>query len=103
MGSRPPSSSICPMRPARPIRMRRRGRRACEARYVEAARHRGAEVMRIAVALLVVLLCSPARAADDFADVRREIAARHDEAVKRLRDWIALPSIAAEGLNSAEG
>jgi acetylornithine deacetylase/succinyl-diaminopimelate desuccinylase-like protein len=59
--------------------------------------------MRIAVALLAVTLCSPARAADDFADVRREVAARHDEAVKRLRDWIALPSIAAEGLNSAEG
>src|SRR6188474_2853923 len=60
--------------------------------------------MRTAVALLaVLLLCSPARAADDFADVRREVAARHDEAVKRLRDWIALPSIAAEGLNSAEG
>ena len=45
----------------------------------------------------------PARAADDFADIRREIAARHDEAVKRLQDWIALPSIAAENLNSSEG
>jgi len=44
-----------------------------------------------------------ARAADEFADVRREITARHDEAVKRLQDWIALPSIAAESLNSAEG
>jgi acetylornithine deacetylase/succinyl-diaminopimelate desuccinylase-like protein len=44
-----------------------------------------------------------ARAADDFADVRHEIAARHDEAVKRLQDWIALPSIAAESLNSAAG
>ena len=42
-----------------------------------------------------------ARAADEFADVRREITARHDEAVKRLQDWIALPSIAAESLNSA--
>jgi acetylornithine deacetylase/succinyl-diaminopimelate desuccinylase-like protein len=46
---------------------------------------------------------SVARAADDFADVKKEIAARHDEAVKRLRDWIALPSIAAESLNSAAG
>jgi acetylornithine deacetylase/succinyl-diaminopimelate desuccinylase-like protein len=45
----------------------------------------------------------PARAADDFADVKKEIAARHDEAVKRLQDWIALPSIAAESLNSAAG
>src|SRR5438552_7254664 len=45
----------------------------------------------------------PARAADDAAGVRRGIAARHDEALKRLQDWIALPSIAAESLNSAEG
>ncbi len=44
-----------------------------------------------------------ARAADDFADIKREVVARHDEAVKRLQDWIALPSIAAENLNSAEG
>src|SRR5262245_31615650 len=44
-----------------------------------------------------------ARATEDFADVQREISARHDEAVKRLQDWIALPSIAAESLNSAEG
>src|SRR5262245_40720392 len=46
---------------------------------------------------------NPARAADDFADVRREITTRHGEALKRLQDWIALPSIAAESLNSAEG
>ena len=45
---------------------------------------------------------SPA-AADDLSDVRREIATRHDEAVQRLRDWIALPSIAAENLNFPAG
>jgi acetylornithine deacetylase/succinyl-diaminopimelate desuccinylase-like protein len=45
----------------------------------------------------------PARAAEDFSDVRRTIAAKHDEAVKRLQDWIALPSIAAESLNSVAG
>src|SRR3546814_9100485 len=28
---------------------------------------------------------------------------QHDEAVKRLQDWIAMPSIAAEDLNSREG
>ena len=44
-----------------------------------------------------------ARAADDFADIKREIASQHDVAIKRLQDWIALPSIAAESLNSAEG
>jgi acetylornithine deacetylase/succinyl-diaminopimelate desuccinylase-like protein len=64
---------------------------------------------RIAATLLALALATAtpgtnaARAADDFADVKREIAARHDEALKRLRDWIALPSIAAENLNSAEG
>ena len=42
-------------------------------------------------------------AAPDTAAIQREIAKRHDEAVKRLQDWIALPSIAAENLNSREG
>ena len=58
-----------------------------------------------ALALLALALAAPgiAGAADDFADVRREIAKRHDESVKRLQDWIALPSIAAESLNSAAG
>jgi len=40
---------------------------------------------------------------DDLSDVRREIAQRHDEAVERLRQWIALPSIAAENRNFPEG
>jgi acetylornithine deacetylase/succinyl-diaminopimelate desuccinylase-like protein len=35
-------------------------------------------------------------AGNDLSDVKREITRRHDEAVKRLQDWIALPSIAAE-------
>src|SRR5439155_18856501 len=35
-------------------------------------------------------------AGNDTADIQREIAKRHDEAVKRLQEWIALPSIAAE-------
>ncbi len=41
--------------------------------------------------------------ADDLADIRAEVAKRHDEAVKRLQDWIALPSIAAENLNFPKG
>jgi acetylornithine deacetylase/succinyl-diaminopimelate desuccinylase-like protein len=55
------------------------------------------------LATVAIPATNVARAADEFADVRREITARHDEAVKRLQDWIALPSIAAESLNSAEG
>ncbi|HEU4385775.1 MAG TPA: M20/M25/M40 family metallo-hydrolase [Anaeromyxobacteraceae bacterium] len=35
--------------------------------------------------------------------VYAQIPKRHAEAVERLRQWIALPSIAAEGLNAEEG
>ncbi len=35
--------------------------------------------------------------------IHAEVAKRHDEAVERLRRWIALPTIAAEGLNAEEG
>jgi acetylornithine deacetylase/succinyl-diaminopimelate desuccinylase-like protein len=42
-------------------------------------------------------------AADDLAAIRAEITKRHDEAVKRLQDWIALPSIAAENRNYPAG
>jgi acetylornithine deacetylase/succinyl-diaminopimelate desuccinylase-like protein len=60
---------------------------------------------RTVAALLAFALAAPgiASAADDFADFKREIAKRHDESVKRLQDWIALPSIAAESLNSTAG
>ena len=50
----------------------------------------------VAAALAALFLAATAHAADDLADIRREVAKRHDEAVKRLQDWIALPSIAAE-------
>src|SRR5262245_55572217 len=58
------------------------------------------------VVLIAAIACSAATAApkkDDFTDVKKHIAAQHDVAVKRLQDWIALPSIAAESLNSAAG
>jgi acetylornithine deacetylase/succinyl-diaminopimelate desuccinylase-like protein len=41
--------------------------------------------------------------ADDYADVKAAIAKGHDAAVKRLQDWIALPSIAAENRAPKEG
>lgn len=56
----------------------------------------------IVAAAFATLLALPLYA-DDLADVRREGVKRHDEAVKRLQDWIALPSIAAENLNSPMG
>ncbi len=56
------------------------------------------------VAVLALLAGASLHAADDdLSDVRSEIAKRHDEAVERLRQWIALPSIAAEDRNYPEG
>jgi len=40
---------------------------------------------------------------DDHADIKSEIAKRHDEAVKRLQDWIGQVSIAAEDRGYPEG
>ena len=59
----------------------------------------------LAAAILALLApASPARAAGtDLAPIKAQLAAQHDANVQRLRDWIALPSIAAEDRNSAEG
>jgi len=57
-----------------------------------------AAVLAAAVALPPLALAADARAA-----LRAEIARRHDEGVKRLQEWVRLPSIAAENLNMAEG
>ncbi len=64
--------------------------------------------MRLAALLLAPALAAPPLAAQappasSLQPVYDQIRARHGEAVKRLQDWIALPSIAAEGLNSEAG
>src|SRR5882672_2055277 len=41
--------------------------------------------------------------AGEFDAIHAEITKRHDESVKRLQDWIKLPSIAAENRNMSEG
>ena len=46
---------------------------------------------------------APVLAADDMANVKRAIADGHAASVKRVQDWIALPSIAAEKRNTQEG
>ena len=56
-----------------------------------------------ATLLAAALAAPPPAATDDLDDVRREVAKRHEEAVARLREWIALPSIAAENLNFPAG
>src|ERR1700686_5473517 len=48
-------------------------------------------------------ITSASAATNDLTDVKHEIAKRHDEAVKRLQEWIALPSIAAENRNYPAG
>ena len=55
------------------------------------------------VSLIALLAITTSCLADDLADIRAEVAKRHDEAVKRLQDWIAIPSIAAENLNYPKG
>src|SRR3954464_13472255 len=57
---------------------------------------------------LSLLLGSPSvrsvhAAGDDLGEIKTEVGKRHDEAVKRLQDWIKLPSIAAEDLNYPAG
>lgn len=56
----------------------------------------------VAVAVLAAPTLTFAAGAD-LAAIRSQVARRHDESVKRLQDWIALPSIAAENRNSREG
>ncbi len=56
------------------------------------------------VACAALLVPNPFRAAEtDLGDIRREIAKRHDDAVKRLQDWIAAPAIAAENRGYPDG
>ena len=58
----------------------------------------------IAAAIAFSTFANQAHAAsNDHADIKREVVKRHDEAVKRLQDWIALPSIAAENRNYPAG
>ena len=58
-----------------------------------------------ALAAFVLLYGSHAAAAADadMSAIRAEIGKRHDESVKRLQDWIALPSIAAENRSYPQG
>jgi len=56
----------------------------------------------VAFATFVMALQSFA-AGPDTAAIQREVAKRHDEAVKRLQDWIATPSIAAEDRGYPDG
>src|SRR5437660_9675515 len=54
------------------------------------------------IAVMLVARCCIA-ATDDRADIKAEITKRHDEAVKRLQDWVGQVSIAAENRGYPEG
>ncbi len=59
-----------------------------------------------ALAAFAILTTAPSltySAENDLTDIKAEITKRHEEAVKRLQDWIKLPSIAAEDLNYPAG
>jgi len=58
---------------------------------------------KILAAFAAAILLSTLSFADDLGDIRAEVAKRHDEAVRRLQEWIALPSIAAENRNYPAG
>ncbi|OJY92276.1 MAG: twin-arginine translocation pathway signal protein [Lysobacterales bacterium 63-13] len=67
-------------------------------------RQRGGRLAVAIVALGLLATSGVALAAkSDLAAINREVLKQHDASVKRLQDWIALPSIAAENLNSREG
>src|SRR5436309_1689749 len=58
-------------------------------------------IVAVVVLLAAIEVCYGTE--DDPADIKAEIAKRHDEAVKRLQDWIAQVSIAAEDRGYPEG
>ena len=55
------------------------------------------------VLAIAVAIAPGVSASVDLAAIRSEVAKHHDENIKRLQDWIALPSIAAENLNYPAG
>ena len=54
-------------------------------------------------ALLVLAVTSASAETPDREEIESTIEARHDATVQALRDWIAIPTIAAEKRNTAEG
>ena len=61
-------------------------------------------VVAAAFALCVFgLRHAQAQTGPDRAAIQAEVGKRHDESVKRLQEWIALPSIAAEDRNYPQG
>src|SRR4029077_1069311 len=60
-------------------------------------------VCALAAAALFAAIHDASFAEDEHANIKAEITKRHDEAVKRLQDWIGQVSIAAENRRYPEG
>src|SRR5881396_11134 len=60
-------------------------------------------ICALAATALVAAIQYASSAETDHADIKAEVTKRHDEAVKRLQDWIAQVSIAAEDRGYPEG
>src|SRR5881396_1627695 len=60
-------------------------------------------ICALAATALVAAIQHASSAETDHADIKVEVTKRHDEAVKRLQDWIAQVSIAAEDRGYPEG
>ena len=52
---------------------------------------------------LVLALALTAAPANELQPIYDQVTKHHAESVERLRKWVALPSIAAEGLNTEQG
>ena len=61
------------------------------------------EMLRLAAMGAALAMPGAALAAGERDALAQAVRAGHDAAIKRLRDWIALPTIAAEGRNVQEG
>jgi acetylornithine deacetylase/succinyl-diaminopimelate desuccinylase-like protein len=63
--------------------------------------------MKPKIVILALAAClfglAEAQPGPDRAAIQAEVGKRHDESVKRLQEWIALPSIAAEDRNYPQG
>jgi len=60
-------------------------------------------MLPLAIVLGAALAFSPDMRGSDLAPVRAQIALQHDEAVRRLQDWVRQPAIAAENRGMNEG
>jgi acetylornithine deacetylase/succinyl-diaminopimelate desuccinylase-like protein len=65
--------------------------------------HSTRSTLAIVLASCTFLGCANPSYASDLPAIQREVVKRHDEALKRLQDWIALPAIAAENRGYPEG